>query len=118
MRQYSSFCRRFSHGGIQSEHDKTGNTKSAFDIVYSKVTTKNNIATFYMMVSTDTGDRKPTPSGQLAGSHVFSYVGPTSLDSVVVGFEENAGILALAVTAHPDFDNTPLYNENTDNKPW
>jgi hypothetical protein len=70
-----------------------------------------------MTVSTDAGDRKPTSSGKLAGSQVFSYVWPTSLNSGVVGFEENAGILALAVTAHPDFDDTPLYDENTDNNP-
>ncbi|WP_444921624.1 hypothetical protein ACJJID_04235 [Microbulbifer sp. CnH-101-G] len=37
--------------------------------------------------------------------------------SSTVGFTENAGILALAVTAHPDFDDTPLYDENADNDP-
>ena len=30
------------------------------------------------------------------------------------GFEHGAGTLALAVTAHPDFDDTPLYDENRD----
>ena len=29
-------------------------------------------------------------------------------------FEKNAGILALAVTSHPDFDDTPLFDENGD----
>lgn len=31
-----------------------------------------------------------------------------------MGFEKSAGILALAVTAHPDFDDTPLFDENGD----
>ena len=34
-----------------------------------------------------------------------------------MGFEPNAGILALAVTAHADFDDTPLFDENGDNNP-
>lgn len=70
-----------------------------------------------MRVAATAGTSKPIPSGQLAGSNVFSYVWPTSINSAVVGFEENAGILALAVTAHPDFDDTPLYDENSDNDP-
>ena len=60
------------------------------------------------------GESKPAPSGQLAGSEVFSYVWPTSIDAYEVGFEREAGILALAVTSHPDFDDTPLYDENGD----
>ena len=50
------------------------------------------------------GSLKPTPTGKLAGSDVFSYVWPTTLNSSEVGFEDSAGILALAVTSHPDFD--------------
>jgi hypothetical protein len=45
---------------------------------------------------------------------VFSYVWPTNIDAYEVGFERNAGILALAVTAHPDFDDTPLFDESGD----
>ncbi|WP_229413647.1 hypothetical protein [Massilia violaceinigra] len=45
---------------------------------------------------------------------MFSYVWPTTLDPSVVGFDKGAGILALAVTSHPDFDDTPLYDENGD----
>ena len=33
--------------------------------------------------------------------------GPTSLDPSVVGFDKGAGILAMAATSHPDFDDTP-----------
>jgi hypothetical protein len=104
-------------GGIKTGKDTSGKTKSSFDIVHAKVSTQNNIATFHMSVSADAGKSKPTPLGKLAGSSVFSYVWPTSLNTSIVGFEDNVGTLALAVTAHPDFDDTPLYDENADNNP-
>ena len=104
-------------GGVHSELDTSGNTDSAFDIIHAKVTTKGNVATFHMGVAEQAGTNKPTPTGELAGSQVFSYVWPTTLNSSAVGFEKDAGILALAVTAHPDFDDTPLYDENADNNP-
>ena len=47
---------------------------------------------------------------------MFSYVWPTSIEPAAVGFEPKAGILAFAVTAHPDFDDTPLFDENGDGK--
>jgi hypothetical protein len=100
--------------GIQAAQDAKKSINPAFDIVHAKVTAENNIATFHMAVAGDAGTKKPSLIGELAGSSVFSYVWPTSLNSGVVGFEDNAGILALAVTAHPDFDDTPLYDENAD----
>lgn len=99
-------------GGIQAKQNKA--VLAPFDIVHTKITTKGNVATFHMAVSGEAGASKPTPTGQLAGSNVFSYVWPTSIDSYEVGFDKKAGILALAVTAHPDFDDTPLYDENAD----
>lgn len=104
-------------GGIQAVQNTAQDTLPTFDIVHAKVTTKNNIATFHMAVAARAGTSKPTATGKLAGSDVFSYVWPTSLNSASVGFDDNAGILALAVTAHPDFDDTPLYDENADNDP-
>ena len=89
-------------------------TMPQFDIVQAKIATQGNIVTFHMQVSGKAGESKPSATGQLAGSNVFSYVWPTSIDSYEVGFEKKAGILALAVTAHPDFDDTPLYDENSD----
>lgn len=100
-------------GGIKSE--KSDKVLAPFDIVHTKITTKGNIATFHMAVSGKAGKSKPASTGKLAGSRVFSYVWPTSIDSYEVGFEKKAGILALAVTSHPDFDDTPLYDENGDN---
>lgn len=86
----------------------------SFDIVHARITTDGRVATFHMAVSGEAGVSRPTPSGQLAGSDVFAYVWPTTLDSYDVGFEANAGILALAVTSHPDFDDTPLFDESGD----
>jgi hypothetical protein len=100
------------HGGIAAEPSKS--VKAPFDIIHTKISTQGNVAVFHIAVSGKAGDTRPTKSGKLAGSSVFSYVWPTSLDPHVVGFESKAGILAFAVTAHPDFDDTPLYDENGD----
>jgi len=102
------------HGGIATEASNT--VQAPFDIVHTRITTKGNLAVFHMAVSGKAGASRPTPSGKLAGSDVFSYVWPTSLDSSVVGFEPKAGILAFAVTSHPDFDDTPLFDENGDGR--
>lgn len=85
-----------------------------FDIVQTRITTDGQIATFHMAVSGQAGESHPTATGALAGSKVFAYVWPTSLDSAVVGFEPGAGILAMVATSHPDFDDTPLFDENRD----
>ena len=67
-----------------------------------------------MAVSGKAGKSKPAVTGKLAGTEIFSYVWPTTIDPYEVGFEHKAGILALAVTSHPDLDDTPLYDENGD----
>lgn len=99
-------------GGIQAEASET--VAAPFDIIHAKISTEGNLARFHMAVSGNAGSSRPTASGELAGSDVFSYVWPTSIDPWEVGFEREAGILALAVTAHPDFDDTPLFDENGD----
>lgn len=99
-------------GGLAS---KDGTAEVAgFDIVHTRITTQANTAIFHMAVSAEAGTNKPAATGKLAGSDVFSYVWPTTIDSYEVGFESKSGILALAVTAHPDFDDTPLFDENGD----
>ena len=104
-------------GGIHAPIAAAGQTSASFDIVHAKIVLENNIATFQMTVNGQAGALKPAPIGKLAGANVYSYVWPTTLNSAVVGFEKDAGILALAVTAHPDFDDTPLYDENQDQDP-
>jgi hypothetical protein len=98
--------------GIATEANKT--VKAPFDIVRTRISTEGNTAVFHMAVSGKAGASRPTKTGKLAGSSVFSYVWPTSLDPSVIGFESKAGILAFAVTSHTDFDDTPLFDENGD----
>ncbi|SEL50428.1 hypothetical protein SAMN04487910_2656 [Aquimarina amphilecti] len=60
------------------------------------------------------GKTVPTPIGELDGAPVLGYVFPTNLKSTDVGFNMTEGIVALALTSHPDFDDTPLWDENMD----
>ena len=85
-----------------------------FDLVQARVHVDGPDLVFDQVVAGVAGSLKPTATGKLAGSDVYSYVWPTSLNSSDVGFEADQGILALAMTAHPDFDDTPLYDENRD----
>ena len=87
---------------------------AAFDILAAHVHRKGRSATFHMTLNGQAGSSIPAPVGKLAGAPVLSYVWPTSLDPAAVGFEGKTGILALAATSHPDFDDTPLYDENDD----
>jgi hypothetical protein len=105
-------------GSLASAHGikaKAGNAPNpTFDIVNAQVTRKDRSLVFKIKVAGKAGTTKPTKSGALGGANVFSYVWPTSMDSSVAGFESDQGILALAVTAHPDFDDTPMVDENGD----
>lgn len=100
---------------IKSAPDKK--IEPTWDIVHSRIAIDGQHAVFHMQVSGRAGKTVPTKAGKLAGSRVFSYVWPTSLDPSAAGFEEKSGILAFAVTAHPDFDDTPLFDENGDGRP-
>lgn len=100
------------HGGLATEPAEA--VRPAFDIVHTRIHVEDRVAVFHMAVSGRAGESRPSASGQLAGSTVFSYVWPTTLDPSTVGFERGAGLLAFAVTAHPDFDDTPLFDENGD----
>lgn len=101
-------------GGIKPDPDTA--VMADFDIIHAKITTQGNVATFHMAVSGKAGKTRPAVTGKLAGSDVFSYVWPTTIDPWEVGFERGAGILAMAITSHPDFDDTPLYDENGDGR--
>jgi len=54
------------------------------------------------------GKTLPKPKGSVDGAPVLGYVFPTTLKPEDAGFGKVEGILALAVTSHPDFDDTPL----------
>ena len=70
------------------------------------------ILVFEFSVQGQAGATTPDPAGQLDGAPVLGYVFPTNLNSEDVGFGEVEGIVALAITSHPDFDDTPLFDEN------
>ena len=84
---------------------KADTAKAApFDLVETSITAKGDTAVFSIRVRGGAGAEKPKPTGKFEGSEVYSYVWPTSLNSSAVGFEADQGIVALAVTFHPDFD--------------
>lgn len=104
-----------------SAHDITakadGKVAPAFDITKAAATTDGRLAEFAMEVTGEAGSVKPAATGKLQGAKVEAYVWPTKLDPETVGFGKGSGILALAITAHPDFDDTPLFDENNDGDP-
>lgn len=100
---------------IQSKSDPK--VPPAFDVTKGSATTDGRLATFTMEVTGQAGSQKPQPTGKLTGASVDAYVWPTKLDPSAAGFAKGSGILALAITAHPDFDDTPLYDENGDGDP-
>jgi hypothetical protein len=67
-----------------------------------------------MTVKGNAGNTRPTAIGSQNGAPVLGYVFPTSLSSSDVGFGTTSGIVAMALTSHPDFDDTPLWDENND----
>jgi hypothetical protein len=71
-----------------------------------------DLLVFEQEVVGNIGTTLPKATGQLDGAPVLGYVFPTTLKSEQVGFSPTDGIVALAVTAHPDFDDTPLWDEN------
>jgi hypothetical protein len=101
-------------GGIHSE--KTAKAEAAFDLVHTRVFKAGSDLVFEQLVDGKAGSRVPAAKGSFAAAEVYSYVWPTSLDAGSVGFEQGSGILALALTSHPDFDDTPQLDENGDGK--
>lgn len=89
----------------------------AFDIRRAGATATDRLMTFSMELAGEAGSIKPAATGDLPGAGVAAYVWPTGLDPATVGFDKASGILALAITAHPDFDDTPLFDENADGDP-
>lgn len=98
-------------GGIEAER---GGPTADFDLLHAHVQVDGDHLVFHQRVAGTAGGSVPAAVGELAGAPVASYVWPTTLDTAAVGFPSGEGTLALAVTAHPDFDDTPLYDENGD----
>lgn len=75
-----------------------------------------DLLVFEMTVKGTAGATRPVPRGQLDGAPVLGYVFPTTLKPEHAGFPPTDGIVALAVTSHPDFDDSPLWDENGDGR--
>jgi len=73
-----------------------------------------DLLVFEIATKGQAGKTVPNARGELNGAPVLGYVFPTSLTSEDVGFGKIDGVVALAITAHPDFDDTPLWDENND----
>lgn len=67
---------------------------------------------FEQEVAGTAGATRPTANGAVDGAPVLGYVFPTTLSPADVGFTASSGIVALAATSHPDFDDTPLWDES------
>jgi hypothetical protein len=102
---------------VETSAQQTSNYKNAdFDVTAASVShlVDLDLLVFEQQVSGTAGGTTPSARGQLDGAPVLGYVFPTSLRTTDVGFSKTDGIVALAVTSHPDFDDTPLWDENGD----
>ena len=95
------------------EEIKALNTKD-MKINSAEVNYMSDLDLLVFEIETDglAGKTVPNARGELNGAPVLGYVFPTSLKPDDVGFNQMDGVVALAVTAHPDFDDTPLWDEN------
>ncbi|MEM7052789.1 MAG: hypothetical protein AAF604_24200 [Acidobacteriota bacterium] len=73
-----------------------------------------DLVVFEIEVAGKAGHTTPEARGSLDGAPVLGYVFPTDLAPKNVGFRGAEGTVALAVTSHPDFDDTPLWDESGD----
>lgn len=86
--------------------------RASFDIIQTTIVTRGDNAIFTTRVRGEAGKDKPDATGKFEGSAVYAYVWPTTLDSGDIGFEPDQGIVALAVTFHPDFDDAAYGGKN------
>ncbi len=104
-----------AHVGYACDHCKR---YANDDFAIQKVTVTHDKAlqqtVWEMTVTGEAGTTTPKAAGQLNGAPVLGYVFPTTLKPTDVGFSQTEGIVALALTSHPDFDDTPLWDENSD----
>lgn len=79
-----------------------------FDITTTEATHHPELAQIEMTmtVAGNADATTPIPVGSVDGAPVLGYVFPTTLASSDVGFGDVEGIVAIALTSHPDFDDT------------
>lgn len=75
-----------------------------------------DLLVFEQEIKGEAGGTIPEAKGALDGAPVLGYVFPTTLSAKDVWFEgaDQNSIIALVVVSHPDFDDTPLWDENND----
>ena len=107
-------CQSFSQG---ENEDLRFATSEDLRITKAEVSFDKDLdqLVFTISVKGEAGSSVPQKVGSLDGAPVLGYVFPTNLSSTDVGFGQTEGIVALALTSHPDFDDTPLWDENSDN---
>ncbi len=71
-----------------------------------------DLLVFQIGVAGTAGGTVPGARGSMDGAPVLGYVFPTTLKPQDVGFRTGDGTVALVVVVHPDFDDTPLWDEN------
>lgn len=101
-------------GAHEIKSASNAEVQASFDLVETTITADKGQAVFRSRLRGDAGAAKPAATGKFAGSEVYAYVWPTSLDSAEVGFDKGRGIVALAVTFHPDFDDGAKGAKNRD----
>lgn len=109
-----TLCILFLAAQLISAGETTAKSSPDFQITTASATLNKqlNQLVFEIRVNGTAGKTTPTPRGQLDKAPVLGYVFPTTLKSTDVGFGKVEGIVALALTSHPDFDDTPLWDEN------
>lgn len=101
----------------QGDHEDPGfKTSPDLKITHTSVVFDDRLEQLIFTIETEgeAGSSKPTTFGKMDGAPVLGYVFPTTLKPSDVGFSQTEGIVALALTSHPDFDDTPLWDENND----
>src|SRR5699024_6485240 len=75
-----------------------------------------DLLVFQQKVQGEAGGTVPEASGAMDGAPVLGYVFPVTLRPEDVWFEDTSedAIIALTVVSHPDFDDTPLWDEDND----
>ncbi len=98
---------------------ETSYNNNDFQIIKVKVShlLDLSVSVWEIKVKGEAGKTTPIPNGALDGAPVLGYVFPTSLKPTDVGFSDTKGILAMALTSHPDFDDTPLWDEDMNGDP-
>lgn len=101
---------------ITSYGQRKGYQNADFDILKTNIVHHSDagITVWSITVKGTAGNTVPQKNGALDGAPVLGYVFPTTLKPTDVGFNQTEGIFALALTSHPDFDDTPLWDENND----